>query len=73
MREAEVEDLDVPVGEHEDVVGLQVAVDDAFAVRGREPAATCDRNLHRLATRQRAVGEPLAERRPSSSSVTTKS
>ncbi len=32
----EVEDLGAAVGRHEDVVGLQVAVDDALRVRGRQ-------------------------------------
>ena len=33
LGDAEIEDLDVAVVENEDVVGLEVAVDDAVAVR----------------------------------------
>ena len=35
-RKAEVEDLDSPVRGHEQVLGLQIAVDDALVVRGGE-------------------------------------
>ena len=37
LRQAEVEDLDAAVAGDEDVLGLEVAVDDALLVRGRQP------------------------------------
>ena len=37
LRKSEVEDLDQPVARHHHVVGLQVAMDDAGAVRLRQP------------------------------------
>ena len=38
LGETEVEDLHAPVGRDEDVLRLQVAMDDALLVRGREAA-----------------------------------
>jgi hypothetical protein len=60
--EAEVQDLHLAIGQQEDVCGLEVAVRDALAVRGREPARDADRDLHRLAHGQRPLAQPIGER-----------
>ena len=62
LREAEVEDLDAAVPRHEDVLGLQVAVDDPFLVRRGEAVGDLDRLFDRLAHRQRAAGKPGPQR-----------
>ena len=62
-RQAEVENLDLAVLEQEDVLGLQVAMDEALVVRGGEPARDLHGDVDRLAHRERAVlGQPLAQR-----------
>ena len=63
LGEAEVEDLDAAVVRDEDVLGLQVAVDDALLVRGAEAARDLQGVVDGLARRDRAGGELLAQRR----------
>ena len=71
LGEPEVEDLGAAVGGHEDVVGLQVAVNDALRVRGRQAL----RDLAGQVGRVRGGSAPLlsaaASVWPSSSSSTT--
>ena len=62
LRQAEVEDLDAAVGRDEEVVGLQVAVDDALFVRGRERLDDLDGVVERLAQREPAGAEEVAQR-----------
>ena len=57
LRETEVEDLDVAVGGDEEVFGLEVAVNDALFVGGRESVGDRDRILHRAAGRELAARE----------------
>ena len=71
--EAEVEDLHLAIGEQEHIRGLEIAVRDAFAVRGGEPASDADGDLHGFAHGHRALRKRSASDSPSSSSVTTKS
>ena len=51
----EVEDLGPAVVRQEDVVGLDVAVDDAAGVRGREAVGDLGGDLDRLLGRERAA------------------
>jgi hypothetical protein len=65
LGDAEVEHLDGAGLGDEDVVGLEVAVDDALHVRARERAQDRDHDLHRAGVRQALavlgqVGERLA-------------
>ena len=60
LGEAEVEDLDAAVVGDEEVFGLEVAVDDAFQVRGREPMGDLQRAVDCLARRE----PPACELRP---------
>ena len=62
LGQAEVQDLDPPVAGDEEVLGLEVAVDDALGVRGGEPPRDLDRVVERLAQRQRAARHALAQR-----------
>ena len=62
LGEAEVEDLDVAVVGHEDVVGLEVAVDDALAVRGGEAPRDLERPVDRLLLRHGRAVELAAQR-----------
>ena len=63
LRQAEVEDLDVPVLREEDVVGLQVPVDDPALVRRGEAAGDLEAVVDGLPLRDRdAAVEPPAER-----------
>ena len=59
-RDAEVGDDDAPVGRDEDVVGLEVAVDDARRVGGAEPRADRADDLDRAPDPERpfALEEP---------------
>ena len=50
--EPEVEDLRAAVGGDEDVVGLQIAVDDALRMRGRQALRDLDGQVGRLARRR---------------------
>ena len=45
LGDAEVEDLDAPVGGDEEVLGLDVAVDDDLVMGGGEPAGDLQRGL----------------------------
>jgi hypothetical protein len=62
LGKTEVENLHSPVGEQEDVLGLQVAVDDAALVRRGEPGGDLRRDLHGLARRRRSAVQALAQR-----------
>src|SRR5665647_2395376 len=59
LGDAEVEDLDdvrrTITGDQEDVLGLEVAVDDALRVRGRERAADLARDPERARDVHRAL------------------
>ena len=61
-REAEVEDLDAPVVEEEEVLGLDVAVNDALLVRRRQALRHVRRVLGGLAHAERPVAQPRAHR-----------
>jgi hypothetical protein len=60
--EAEVEDLDAPVAGQEQVLGLEVAVDDAARVGGGQPVCDLPGVVDRLAQRQRTSCQALAQR-----------
>ena len=62
LGQAEVQDLDVAVVRDEDVVGLQVAVDDALAVRGGEALGDLQRPVHGLPLRDGRAVELAAQR-----------
>ena len=62
LGEAEVENLDAAVAGDEEVLGLQVAVDDALLVRRGQAAGDLDRVVDRLARGQRAARERVAQR-----------
>ncbi len=61
LRQPEVEDLHVPVREDEDVLRLEIAVNDALRVRGGQAPSDLQRDLDRLARRERSPFEPLRE------------
>ena len=61
LGEAEVEDLDAAVARDEEVLGLQVAVDDALLVRGGQAVRDLDRVVDRLARRQSAPPDARAQ------------
>ena len=61
LRQAEVEHLHVPVGRDLDVRGLQIAMDDALAVRRFQRLGNLASDLQRLVHRHRPVGETIAE------------
>ena len=63
FREAEVEQLDAPFGQHH-VAGLDVAVRDPFAVRARERPREGGRVGQRFVERQRSAREARGERLP---------
>lgn len=60
--EAEIEDLHAAVGEEKDVLRLQVATDDRFRMRGRQPFGQRNGNLHRFGPGDRGTPESLAKR-----------
>ena len=62
LGEAEVEDLHAAVVGHEDVLGLQVPVDDALLVRGREAVGDLERVVDGLALREGAAREDRPQR-----------
>ncbi len=64
LGEAEVEDLDVPVLRDHDVLGLQVPVDDARAVRLGEALGDLRGEVEELARRNGLRGDELAQRAP---------
>ena len=57
LREAEIEDLHVPVGGHEEVLRLQIAVQDSLFVGRREAAGDLGHPVERAALRHRAFRE----------------
>ena len=61
LGETEVEDLHAAFAGDEDVVGLQVAMRDVFAVRGRQAVRGLDGVVDGLAMRERAAGEDGAQ------------
>ena len=63
LRQAEVEHLRPRLREH-DVARLEIAMDDAEAVRGVERAGDVDRHAERLAQRQRPARDRVGERLP---------
>ena len=61
-REAEVEDLHAAVAREEDVLGLEIAMDDAAGVRRRQAARDLQRDVERRVDGKRAGAEPRAQR-----------
>ena len=61
LRETEVEDLHPAFARNKDVVGLQVAMGDVFAVRRRQAMRDLDGVIDGLAMRERAARENLAQ------------
>ena len=61
-RETEVENLRVPLRRHDDVVGLDVAVDDALGMRVGERVGDLDAEIDRAARVQRAAADERPER-----------
>jgi hypothetical protein len=57
-----VENLDSVVPGQEDVLGLEIAMNDALVVRGGETGSDLQRVLDGFSRRNRAVGEVLAKR-----------
>ena len=55
LRQSEVEDLRLSARGNEDVCGLQIAVDDAFAVRNVERVGDLRPNVEDLVERQRVT------------------
>ena len=64
LREAEVEDLGLPARGHEDVGGLEVAVDDALRVGRLEGVRDLDPEVEERAELERPLPDPLRERLP---------
>src|SRR5262249_7752192 len=62
LREAEVQDLDVPVAGDEQVFGLQVAVNDSAVVGRRKPAGELRRVVDGCGGRKGPAAEAFAER-----------
>ena len=62
LGQAEVENLHPAVVGDEEVLRLEVPVDDPLLVRRRQPVRDLDGVLDRLADRQRAGGQTLAQR-----------
>ena len=62
LGESEVEDLDLSVSGHEDVLGLQIAVDDPLSMGGGEPSRYVHGPLHGLLRGDRLSVEPAAQR-----------
>ncbi len=61
LGQSEVEDLDSAVLRDEEVLGLQVAVDDPFLVRGRQALRDLPRVVERLAKREAPAGQLRAQ------------
>jgi hypothetical protein len=64
LREPEVEDLREAVRRQEQVLGLEIAVQDAPGVCGLQPTADLHRRLHRRSQRQRPAPQPLPKALP---------
>jgi hypothetical protein len=64
LGQPEIEDLHHPVPAHEHVLGLQVAVDDAALVRGRETSRHLRRMVDGLPPGQVATVQVFAQRFP---------
>jgi hypothetical protein len=62
LRQAEVQDLHVPVASNHHVFGLQVAMDDARIVGGGERAGHLERHIDRIRGRQPAAGDARSQR-----------
>jgi hypothetical protein len=62
FRDAEVQNLHAAIASEEQVLGLQIAMDDATVVRRREALRDLHGVVGRLALRHRAVPETLAQR-----------
>ena len=60
--QAEVQNLHAAVVGDEDVLGFQIAMDDALVVRGRETVGDLERVLDGLARAEAAPSDPLAQR-----------
>src|ERR1700674_1771264 len=61
LRQSKIEDLDPPVFGDEDIFGFQVAVDDPFLVRRRQPMRDLHPILDRFALRQGAAVQGRAQ------------
>ena len=64
LREAEVEDLGLPARGHEDVRGLEVAVDDPLRVGRLEGVRDLGPQVEERAELERPLADPLRERLP---------
>ena len=62
LRQAEIEDLQVAVPADEEILGLQVAMDDALPVRGGETPGHLERVVHGLLLGDRSGVELPAQR-----------
>src|SRR6185295_13732110 len=60
--ESEVEDLHVAFGTDDDVLGFDVAMDDAGVVCGSETVGNLDRDVEYVAELHRLVAHALAQR-----------
>ena len=69
FRQPEVENLHVPVAQQHDVLGLQIAMDDAAIVRGGETARDLHRDVGALARGSGPCASRARSVSPSSSSV----
>jgi hypothetical protein len=64
LGDAEVEDLEPALVRDEQILGLEIAVDDAFVVGGAQPLGKLQCPIDRLGGRQLLSAQPLAERCP---------
>jgi len=62
LRQSEIEDLDPTVPGDEEVRRFQIAMDDAFPVRRREPGGDLYREVERLLRRKGSFPDPIGER-----------
>jgi hypothetical protein len=63
FRQAKIQDFDPPIARDEEVFRLQVAVDDSFLVRRRQPVRNLLRALDGATGRQSSACQFLAQRR----------
>ena len=61
LRQPEVENLDAPVRRDEHVLRLQIAMNDALRVRGRESSRQLRREVQGLPDRERRPANPFAQ------------